>query len=92
MREWAFIQRESERCTRGINRATPGDTSERQRVGEGDERSRWLFMADEFARQARTGTDISVQDVQQGRVRVTGRRRRRRRRVRKLREEDESAQ
>jgi hypothetical protein len=92
MREWAFIQRESERCTRGISRAAPGDTSGRQRVEEGDERSRWLLVADEFARQARTRMEISVQDVQQGRGRAAGRRRRRRRRVRKLREEDEEAQ
>jgi hypothetical protein len=89
MREWAFIPRERERCTRGISRAAPEDTSGRQRVGEDNERSRWLFVADEFARQARTGTAISVQDVQQGRGRAAGRRRRRRRRVRKLREEDE---
>jgi hypothetical protein len=87
MREWAFKLRKSERCMRGISRAAPGDTTGRQRVGKGDERSRWLFVADEFARQARTGTDISVQDVQQGRGRPAGGRRRPR--VRKLREEDE---
>jgi hypothetical protein len=29
-----------------------GDTGGRQRVGESDERSRRLFVADEFARQA----------------------------------------
>jgi hypothetical protein len=87
MREWAFTPKESERCTRGISRAAPGDISGRQRVGEGDERSQWLFVADEFARQARTGMKISVQDVQQGRGRAAGRSRRLR--VRKLREKDE---
>jgi hypothetical protein len=81
------VYSERERCARGISQAAPGDTSGRQRVGEGDERSRWLFVADEFARQAHTGTDISVQDVQQGRGRAAGGRRSRRRRVRKLREE-----
>jgi hypothetical protein len=84
-----YSKRESERCRRGISRAAPGDTGGRQRVGEGDERSQWLFVADEFARQARTGTDISMQDLQQGRGRAAGRRRRRRRRVRKLSKEDE---
>jgi hypothetical protein len=48
-----------------ISLAAPGDKSGRQCVGEGDEHSRWLFVADEFARQAQTGRDISVQDVQQ---------------------------
>jgi hypothetical protein len=50
MRELAFIPRESERCMRVISRAAPKDTSGRQCVGEGDERSRWLFVTDEFAR------------------------------------------
>jgi hypothetical protein len=76
MREWALTPRESERCTRGISRAAPGDTRGRQRVGEGDERLRWLFVADEFARQSRGGrldnfawvhrnarAEISVQEV-----------------------------
>jgi hypothetical protein len=50
----------------------PGGSG-RQRVGEGDEHSRRLFVADEFARQAGR-----VQDVQQRRGRAVGRSRRRR--------------
>jgi hypothetical protein len=70
-----------------MSRVPPGDTGGRQRVGESEERSRWPFVAEEFARQTRTGMEISVQDVQQGRGRAAGRRRRRC--VQKLREEDE---
>jgi hypothetical protein len=44
-----FIPRESERCTRESSRAGLGDTDGRQCVGEGDEHSRRLFVADEFA-------------------------------------------
>jgi hypothetical protein len=58
MREWALIPRESERCTRGSSRAALGDTGGQQRVGEGDEHSRRLFVADEFARQAGRVQDV----------------------------------
>jgi hypothetical protein len=47
-----FQERASEICRRGSSRAALGDTGGRQRVGEGDEHSRRLFVADEFARQA----------------------------------------
>jgi hypothetical protein len=67
MREWVFIPRESERCSR----AAPRDTVGPQRVGEGHQHSRRLFVADEFARQARR-----VQDVRQGRGRAAESRRR----------------
>jgi hypothetical protein len=73
--------------SRAISPADSGDTSGRQNVEEGDEHARRLFVVDEFALQARTGTDISVQDVQQGRGRAAGRNKRRH--MRKLREEDE---
>jgi hypothetical protein len=53
--------------------------------GEGDEHSRRLFVADEFARQAGR-----VEDVRQGRGQAAGRGRRRR--VRKYRKENEQAQ
>jgi hypothetical protein len=42
----------SQRCRRGSSRTVLKDTGGRQRVGEGDERSRRLFVADEFAQQA----------------------------------------
>jgi hypothetical protein len=64
----------------GSSQAALGDPGGRQRVGKGDERSRRLFVADEFARQAGR-----VQDVQQGRGQAAGRSRRPR--VRKNREE-----
>jgi hypothetical protein len=63
---------ESERCRSESSRPALGDTGGRQRVGEGDEQSRRLFVADEFARQAGR-----VQDVQQGRGRAAGSTRRR---------------
>jgi hypothetical protein len=77
--------RESERCRRRSSRTALGDTGGRQRVGEGDEHSRRLFLADEFAPQAGR-----VQDVQQGRGRAVGRSRRRR--AQKDREENEQAE
>jgi hypothetical protein len=42
-------ERERERCRSGSSRKALGDTGGRQRVGEGDEHSRRLFVADEFA-------------------------------------------
>jgi hypothetical protein len=72
MCEWTFLPRESERSRRGSSRTVLKDTDGRQCVGEGDEHSRRLFVADDFARQSGR-----VQDVQQGRERAAGRRRRR---------------
>jgi hypothetical protein len=80
-----YSERERERDAGGSSRAALGDTGGRQRVGEDDEHSRRLFVADEFARQAGR-----VQDVQQGRGRAAGRSRRRC--VQKYREEDEETQ
>jgi hypothetical protein len=58
MREWTFVPRESERCRRGISRAALGDTSGQQRVGEGGECSRQLFVNGEFARQTGRNGDF----------------------------------
>jgi hypothetical protein len=76
-----YSKRESERC----RREQPGGSGRHRRATarrEGDEHSRRLFLADEFARKAGR-----VEDVQQGRGRAAGRSRRRR--VRKYTEEDE---
>jgi hypothetical protein len=64
-----FIPRESERCTRESSRAALGDTGGRPCVGEGDEHSRRLFVADEFAgRREECGMCSREEDERSGEV------------------------
>jgi hypothetical protein len=60
----------SERCTREISWMAPRDTNEQHRITKGDEHSRWLFVADEFAWRVGMGIAISVPDVQQAEERA----------------------
>jgi hypothetical protein len=82
MREWEVTSRDRQKrrqarleaaTSRGISL---GGSGGRQRVGEGSERLWRLIVADEFARQAGTRTEIAVEDVQAGRGRAAGRSRR----------------